>query len=154
MGTSSSKITSLTITGTTELSSDINTSVQQSFSEKLTISNASAILNSSNFSFSTIEINTYSLTIDSEYSNEIDSVISGSGSLIKSGTGTLTLTQNNTFSGRTTISNGTLVLENDAPNPTSKTISGTGKIIIQPSSTSFSSSFSTSGWTFNASLSG
>ena len=80
----------------------------------------------------------------------------GSGSLgvIKSGTGTLTLTNNNTFSGSTTISDGTLVLKNDAPNPTSKTISGTGKIIIEPSSTSFSSAFSNSGWTFNNTLGG
>lgn len=69
LGTSSSKITSFTVTGTTQLSSDIITSVQQSFSEKLTISNANAILDSPNFSFSTIEINTYSLTIKSDGSN-------------------------------------------------------------------------------------
>ncbi|MEJ6795961.1 MAG: autotransporter-associated beta strand repeat-containing protein, partial [Flavobacteriales bacterium] len=84
----------------------------------------------------------------------IGGVIKNATSFVKSGTGTLTLSANNSFTGNTTISSGTLVLENDAPNPTSKTISGTGKIILQPSSDSFSSGFSTSGWTFNASLSG
>ncbi|MDB4635617.1 autotransporter-associated beta strand repeat-containing protein, partial [Flavobacteriaceae bacterium] len=108
LGTSSSKITSLTITGTTQLSSDINTSVQQSFSEKLTISNASAILDSPSFSFSAIEINTYSLTIKSEGANEISSIISGSGNLIKSGTGTLTLSAKSTFVGDVTINEGVL----------------------------------------------
>ncbi|MDA9016310.1 autotransporter-associated beta strand repeat-containing protein, partial [Flavobacteriaceae bacterium] len=84
----------------------------------------------------------------------IGGVIKNATSFVKSGTGTLTLSANNSFTGNTTISSGTLVLENDAPNPTSKTISGTGKIILQPSSDSFSSGFSTSGWTFNSTLSG
>ncbi|MEJ6791538.1 MAG: autotransporter-associated beta strand repeat-containing protein, partial [Lacinutrix sp.] len=111
---------------------------------------AGQISGSSNITgLATLEVDTNSAN------NNLSGIISGSGNLIKSGTGTLTLSNNNTFSGSTTISDGTLVLKNDAPNPTSKTISGTGKIFIEPNSSSFSSSyFSTSGWTFNNTLGG
>ncbi|HLP75926.1 MAG TPA: autotransporter-associated beta strand repeat-containing protein, partial [Candidatus Paceibacterota bacterium] len=40
----------------------------------------------------------------------INSVISGGGSVVKAGAGTLTLTATNTYSGPTTVSNGTLVV--------------------------------------------
>jgi autotransporter-associated beta strand protein len=84
----------------------------------------------------------------------IPGLISGTGSLTKQGTGTLTLTQNNTYSGSNTISTGTLVLQNNAPNPSNKVFNGTGQLRIEPSSTSFTSSFSNSGWTFNSTLTG
>ena len=84
----------------------------------------------------------------------IPGIISGSGSLTKQGSGTLTLTQNNTYSGSNTISAGVLVLQNDAPNPSNRVFNGTGQLRIEPSGSSFSSSFSNTGWTFASTLSG
>jgi len=84
----------------------------------------------------------------------IPGIISGTGSLTKQGTGTLTLTQNSTYSGSNTISAGTLVLQNNAPNPSNKVFNGTGQLRIEPSSTSFASAFSNTGWTFNSTLTG
>ncbi len=84
----------------------------------------------------------------------VSNAISGSGTLTKSGNGTLTLTANNTYAGATTISAGTLVLKNNAPNPSNKTFNGSGALRIEPASTSFGSVFSTSGWTLASTLSG
>jgi autotransporter-associated beta strand protein len=84
----------------------------------------------------------------------IPGIISGTGSLSKQGTGTLTLTQNNTYNGTNTISAGTLVLQNNAPNPSNKVFNGTGQLRIEPSSSSFTSAFSNTGWTFNSTLTG
>ncbi len=84
----------------------------------------------------------------------IPGIISGTGTLTKQGTGTLTLTQNNTYSGSNTISLGTLVLQNNLPNPSNKVFNGTGQLRIEPSSTSFASAFSNTGWTFNSTLTG
>ena len=84
----------------------------------------------------------------------VSNAISGSGTLTTSGSGTLTLTANNTYAGATTISAGTLVLKNNAPSPSNKTFNGSGALRIEPASTSFSSAFSTSGWTLASTLSG
>ncbi|MEM1159024.1 MAG: autotransporter-associated beta strand repeat-containing protein [Verrucomicrobiota bacterium] len=43
-------------------------------------------------------------------------IISGTGNVIKIGTGTLTFAGQNTYSGATTISEGTLVIDSDSPN--------------------------------------
>ncbi|MBP6459499.1 MAG: autotransporter-associated beta strand repeat-containing protein, partial [Crocinitomicaceae bacterium] len=82
----------------------------------------------------------------------IANAISGSGSLTKLGSGTLTLTTNNTYAGTTTISEGNLVLQHNAPNPTSKTFAGTGALVIESVGTGFTSDFSTSGWNFGTTL--
>jgi autotransporter-associated beta strand protein len=92
----------------------------------------------------------YNRTNDYTISGEI----SGTGSLNKQGSGILTLTQNNTYSGSNTINAGTLVLQNNAPNPTNKTFNGTGQLIIESVGTSFSGNFSTTGWVFNSNLTG
>jgi autotransporter-associated beta strand protein len=84
----------------------------------------------------------------------IGGVISGTTNFIKEGTGTFTLTQNNTYSGNTTINAGTLVLQNNAPNPTNKTFNGPGALRIESTGTAFTGVFSTSGWSFGATLSG
>ena len=83
-------------------------------------------------------------------------LISGTGTLTQQGTGTLTLTANNTYTGTNTIANGVLVLANNAPAPTNKTFNGTGQLRIEPAtaSSSFTSAFSTSGWTFDTNLTG
>lgn len=78
-------------------------------------------------------------------------IISGINSrFLTSGSGTVVLTQNNLFSGTTTIGLGKLILRNDNPNPTSKTFSGGGTIIIEPSSSRFTNMFSTTGYSFGA----
>lgn len=83
----------------------------------------------------------------------MSNLISGTGTLTKENSNILTLTQNNTYSGNNTINGGTLVLQNNAPNPTNKTFNGTGKLRIEPASASFTSGYSTIGYTFNSSLS-
>jgi autotransporter-associated beta strand protein len=83
----------------------------------------------------------------------MSNLISGTGTLTKENSNVLTLTQNNTYSGNNTINGGTLVLQNNAPNPTNKTFNGNGKLRIEPASASFTSGYSTLGYTFNSSLS-
>ncbi|WP_346309133.1 YDG domain-containing protein, partial [Limnohabitans sp.] len=95
-----------------------------------------------------------SLAITVGNASTISGTLSGSTGLTKNGNGTLTLTANNTYSGATTLNAGTLVLQNNAPNPGNKTFNGMGALRIEPASMSFSGAFSTSGWTFNSTLSG
>ena len=83
----------------------------------------------------------------------ISNTISGTGLLTKLGANTLTLTANNTYNDVTTIDAGTLILQHNAPNPTSKTFTGTGALVIESSGTAFTSAFSTLGWNFGTTLS-
>jgi len=55
-------------------------------------------------------VNSNGLTLDGVGSGMIAKVISGTGGLTKTGSGTWTLTNNNTYTGNTTVSNGTLVI--------------------------------------------
>jgi len=87
-------------------------------------------------------INYGSLTFNRSDSSSYPGVISGTGSLIKSGGGTHILTGLNTYSGITTINDGTLVIEQDIPTTSSVSFSGLGKLVIQPSSNSFTSAVS------------
>jgi autotransporter-associated beta strand protein len=64
-----------------------------------------------------------------------------------SGDGTVVLTQNNLYTGTTSIPYGTLILRNDNPNPASKNFTG-ANLKIEPTSTSFTNTFSTAGYTF------
>jgi autotransporter-associated beta strand protein len=68
-------------------------------------STAGGIGSASNFS-----LNLGNLIIDQGGNSTLSGVLSGSQTLTKSGIGTLTLTGNNTYTGVTTISNGTLAL--------------------------------------------
>jgi fibronectin-binding autotransporter adhesin len=79
-------------------------------------------------------------------------VISGSGALVKTNTNTLTLSATNTYSGTTTISAGTFVLENNAPSLSSSTYTGAGSFIVQSSSGSFTSGITLTSSKINSSL--
>ncbi len=57
-----------------------------------------------------------SLTLNQSISYSFNGSISGDGSLVKSGSGTLTLRGNNTFTGTTTVSAGSLALNNSSAN--------------------------------------
>ncbi|ULX57831.1 autotransporter-associated beta strand repeat-containing protein [Ectothiorhodosinus mongolicus] len=80
--------------------------------------------------------------------------IAGSGDLTKAGAGTLTLSGAHTYTGATTISDGTLMIANDAPNTASSGFEGAGLLRIEPSSNDFSGTFSTSAWSFGSTLGG
>jgi fibronectin-binding autotransporter adhesin len=68
-----------------------------------------------------------SLTINSNSSSEVAGVISGSGTIVKQGTGTLTLSGNNTYTGGTTVSAGTLF---GGAASRSNSVFGTGSISV------------------------
>ncbi|MEI6270666.1 MAG: choice-of-anchor D domain-containing protein, partial [Methylococcaceae bacterium] len=58
----------------------------------------------------TVNLQTYTLTLDGSNAIDLSGVISGSGALVKNGTGTTTLSGANTYTGATTINAGTLAL--------------------------------------------
>ncbi len=95
-------------------------------------------------------VNNGSLIFRRSNALSMGNTISGTGTVIQQGSGTTTLTANGSYTGATTISAGTLVLQNDAPTTASSIFSGPGKLVIEPSSNSFTSGFSTSGWAIDA----
>jgi autotransporter-associated beta strand protein len=83
----------------------------------------------------------------------ISGVISGDGyAITKTGAGELLLTANNTYSGTTTISAGTLTLANDNLSAATSGFAGTGVLNIRSASDDFASDFSTGSWSFASSL--
>lgn len=84
----------------------------------------------------------------------VPNVINGSGNLIKMGSNTLTMSANSSYSSSTTITDGVLILSNDAPTISTSSFIGPGRLRIEPSSSSFSNAFSTGGLVFGSSLSG
>jgi len=95
-----------------------------------------------------------SLTVNTNNNlGSIGGLISGTTNFTKEGTGTFTLTQNNTYSGNTAINAGTFVLQNNVPNPTNKTFNGPGALRIESAGNAFTGAFTTSGWSFGATIS-
>jgi autotransporter-associated beta strand protein len=82
-------------------------------------------------------INYGSLTFNRSDDSSYAGIISGSGTLTKLGDGLHTLTGLNSYTGATTITAGKLILERDIPATSSTSFSGSGHLVIQPSSNSF-----------------
>ncbi|KHJ37930.1 autotransporter-associated beta strand repeat [Pedobacter glucosidilyticus] len=101
-------------------------------------------------------INYGSLTFNRSDNSTYSGIISGSGTLTKLGEGSHTLTSLNTYTGATTISAGKLILERNIPATSSSGFSGTGHLVIQPSSASFTNAmtYPIAGFTVASSMGG
>lgn len=101
-------------------------------------------------------INYGTLTFNRSDSSSYVGIISGSGALEKSGSNLFTLTGLNTYTGSTTINDGSLILERNTPATSSSGYSGLGTLVIQPSSNSFTSavSYPIAGFTVSSSIGG
>lgn len=108
---------------------------------------ATLTLNAANNIFISADItsvsNSLNLVLNSVGSSGVVSsqLALGSGSLTKQGAGTIKLTANNTYLGSTTISAGSLIIENDMPSISTSSFGGAGTLLIQPASTSFSGAY-------------
>jgi autotransporter-associated beta strand protein len=94
-------------------------------------------------------INNGQLAVDRSTDLSLSNAISGTGSLNKLGANSLTLTGLATYTGSTAVA-GTLIFKNDAA-PLTVGFTGNGALVIEPSSTSFTSSLATS-YTYGSSL--
>ncbi len=121
--------------------------------KQLSNANGSIVFSGGTLQYSSLNTNDYSgrfsaavnqaINIDTNSQNVTFStaLISSGGTLTKSGAGTLTLSGANTYSGGTTLSSGTLVLNNGASGTTTSSAIGTGPLTI-------------SGGTINSTISG
>jgi autotransporter-associated beta strand protein len=98
-------------------------------------------------------VNNGTLSINRSDNITLANAISGTGVVNKLNNTTATFTNNNTYTGATNIT-GTLVLQNNAPSSSSTRYQGAGRLQIEPTSTSFASGYTTSGWTFDSTLTG
>ncbi|UWX57108.1 filamentous hemagglutinin N-terminal domain-containing protein [Chlorobaculum sp. MV4-Y] len=122
-------LTSLTVNGPTNITGNITTTEDQTYNGNVNIVGKNSVLTARDVKISSassvVDLNTYNLTVNNTGNlSLIAGPIIDTGSLTKAGTGTLTLTGNNTYSGTTTISNGTLQVGNGG---TSGTL-GTGNV--------------------------
>ncbi len=77
---------------------------------------------------SSVELGSYTLTVNGTGASVINGVISGDGGLTKEGAGTATLEAANTFTGATTVSAGVLAVNGSIADTSSTTVTGTGTL--------------------------
>ncbi|ACF11780.1 filamentous haemagglutinin family outer membrane protein [Chlorobaculum parvum NCIB 8327] len=102
-------LTNLDITGPTYITGNITTTEDQTYVGNVAL-NSNSVLTARDVAMSSlVNLGSYDLTVNNTgTASYIAGTISGTGSLTKDGTGTLVLIGNNTYSGTTTISDGTL----------------------------------------------
>ncbi|MFY7886172.1 MAG: autotransporter-associated beta strand repeat-containing protein, partial [Dolichospermum sp.] len=101
-------------------------------------------------------INYGTITFNRSDASSYPGVISGNGVVTKEGAGSHTLTGLNTYTGATTITSGKLILERDVPATSSTSFSGSGHLVIQPASSSFTNAinYPISGFTISSTIGG
>lgn len=83
-----------------------------------------------------INLSNRTLTATGTGTTSVTGVVSGSGSILKSGTGTLRLSGTNTYTGSTTISQGTIIVDANAPSGSAGALgNSTGAITLNNAST-------------------
>lgn len=131
----------ISVTGGTLVLDDANSAI----SGGLTINNGTTVQIGNNDGVGVLPGGTLdnegTLIFDRTNSLTVGTAIPGGGSLVQSGKGTLTLTAANTYSGNTTVSNGTLAL------------SGSGSIVDSPNVDVTNATLDVSGVTTSATLS-
>ena len=100
------------------------------YSGGTTVSNGALQLNTGAWFGSGNVTNNGTLVFNSSGNSTVGAVISGTGAVTLANSGTVTLTGNNTYSGGTTISKGTLLVNNSAGSGV-----GTGAVIVASGST-------------------
>ncbi|NCV53053.1 MAG: hypothetical protein EBW65_11245, partial [Gammaproteobacteria bacterium] len=85
--------------------------------------------------YTSVNLGSYTLTVNLSSNETFANVISGTGSIIKTGSATLTLSGTNTYTGDTTISNGTLKLTGALSSSTDLTIASGATLDLQATQT-------------------
>lgn len=110
----------------------ITTTGDQTYNGTVILGEDTPLTTSASLNAQAIELGPYSLTVSDGGSSTISGVISGAGGLTQSGTGTLTLSADNTYSGQTTVSSGTLnvtgTVGGDVAIASGATLAGNGTI--------------------------
>jgi len=99
-------------------------------------------------------INNGVLFFDRSNDYTLNAAISGTGNIVKQNSNTVSIVGAHSYTGSTTINDGTFVVEQDLSDPTTSNFNGTGKLIFQPNSDDFSSAFNLSTMPFSNSLTG
>lgn len=152
---SSVKPGSLAVSGPATIGGHIATTGALSLAGMTTLADHS-ILVGSGIGLAAVQLDGKVLTVHESGVGLISGVVSDGiapgGALTMSGSGVLTITDNGTYTGATTISNGTLIFSNNAPTTNSSGFNGPGKLIIRPVLDDFTDSFSTADWYFGQDL--
>ena len=106
-------------------SGTLTLTASNSYSGGTTISNGTLQINTGAWFGSGNVTNNGALVFNGSGNSTVDAVIGGTGTIILANSGTVTLTGNNTYSGGTTVSAGTLLVNNSAGSGV-----GTGAVVV------------------------